>query len=294
MSFEMDDSVQARSNGALFTNGGFDVPQAQASTEGWKVDSCEVTDVDMEPVAADDGSEAREQDQERVVIIGQDGYQLLCSSPDICAQSAKLWDMLTTEQGETRMHSPLCWQDIKLLVDGMKPHELPANYLESIGLERLVRAIELYLFYEFYEWDVLGIEEAMLDCLVSGHGQRHDEPGIYSSRFDFDDPCFASKVRCAAQHANMIKILRVLDKRRASVGMYEVEEERPRKWQKVSARSIVRISDRAARKTILTPSSSSLVCLRMCYPCCANSSGLSPLLALYAITLISSHCNCLK
>lgn len=231
MSLEMEDSSQACSKVAPLADAGFDAPQAEASTEGWEVESSEVTDVDMERVAGGDGF--RQQDwEEQVVIIGQDGYQRSCSSADLWAQSTKLKDLVTTEQGQARIHLPLPWQDITLLVDGLRPHRLATYYWDAKSLEELIRAIELYLFYDYREWDVSGLEEAMLKSLVPGH----DEPD-YTSRFDYADFRFASKVRCAAEQANMIRLMQLLDsKGLACVSVYEAEDERPRKWQKVSAK----------------------------------------------------------
>ncbi|SAM76647.1 uncharacterized protein UBRO_01552 [Ustilago bromivora] len=96
-------------------------------------------------------------------------------------------------------------------------------------LEDLVRAVDVFCFYEFKFWPSYAIETAILDHLEND-GEEYDTL--------LGDERYIAKVRCSAQQAGMYRLLALIDREKpADLEKYEGEDCRLRKWQKISAKS---------------------------------------------------------
>ncbi|SPO22638.1 uncharacterized protein UTRI_01316 [Ustilago trichophora] len=186
-------------------------------------------DVDMDSVMEVGSSEC-----DTVVLVGLDGSKIECSIENIFHRSGKLWEMWQAEEGRVNpcIYLPLIWRDVKLLSDSVNLHTLRLSYWDPADLNELVKAVELLVDYEFYDWDVVGLEQAILDRFRDG-----PDADDQVSRFDVADSLYLTKLRCTAEKAGMDRLVQYIDQEaHRYIDRGEPDEGRPRKWQKVSGK----------------------------------------------------------
>ncbi|SPO21823.1 uncharacterized protein UTRI_01316_B [Ustilago trichophora] len=186
-------------------------------------------DVDMDSV-----TESESLESDTVVLVGLDHSKVECSIEDIFHRSGKLWEMAQAEGGRAnpRIYLPLIWQEVKILSDSLNLQTLPLSYWDPADLKELVKAVELHIDYEFYDWDVAGLEHAILDRLRDGPDTEEQV-----SRFYAADSLYLGKLCYIAEKAGMDRLVRYIDREAdRDVARNEPSEGRPRKWQKISER----------------------------------------------------------
>ncbi|KAJ1034249.1 hypothetical protein NDA18_001113 [Ustilago nuda] len=182
--------------------------------------STDIQDVEM----------AEENETLDVTLVGSDGFEIKCSSIDLSQQSSKLHELFI--EG-SRIHLPISWKELQALEAALDYQGMAGRSWSGFWLEDLVRAVDVFCFYEFKFWPSYAIETAILDHLENG-GQEYDTL--------LGDERYIAKVRCSAQQAGMYRLLALIDREKpAGLEQYEGEDCRPRKWQKISANCAVAI-----------------------------------------------------
>ncbi|CDR99330.1 uncharacterized protein SPSC_04082 [Sporisorium scitamineum] len=172
-----------------------------------------------------------------VMLVGRDGFGIPCSESDIRERSTVLFGRITWHGEQASVDLPLPKNEVRILADTINASPLlKGDYWQPYRLEDLVRALELYEFYDCHGWDFRGIETTILDRLQD----TMEGSCVHDPRFDLNNARFARRLRALADYHDMAWLLLAIDKTVPahinSTAYGDEDGERPRKWRKISSK----------------------------------------------------------
>lgn len=212
------------------------------SSSTWSLDPADTWDIQpLESPAEIQSDDSEDEDvdmhspmDDAVLLVGLDDFEFSTSMSGVLERSGKLYAMIVaTEATEARINLPLPWRELYLMYRSLQPQGSDSKYWDSADLNELIRATEMYLFYEFYDWNSFKLEEAILQRLEAG-------PDVHEpTSFDIADPLHVSKLRQVALKASMDKVVNYIDRNMpidTEASQNQHDEERPRKWRKLTTK----------------------------------------------------------